>query len=285
MNENVKVIFEGIKNALGESSSVITDRTIEQTINEFSAFAPQENAEKFWNESVVNHLKNTVAGQVRAFASDKRKEWDTIKEQEISNLKKEWEKSHPAPQPTPAPQPQPTPTPAPQPQPTPTPAPQPQPTPTPAPQPQPTPTPAPEPKPFELPDDVKAKLEEFEKFKKEFEAKEQEEKQKQIVTEKRKKLSDLIKRPEAGMPNELLRNIIFENIQISPEEEDTSILLKIQGKYNETCTKYTKDGINPFISDKGGSSDVKSFIDRKREEYKANKENNIVSRYYSKINK
>lgn len=47
--------------------------------------------------------------------------------------------------------------------------------PTPAPQPQPTPTPAPEPKPFELPDDVKAKLEEFEKFKKEFEAKEQEE--------------------------------------------------------------------------------------------------------------
>ncbi len=176
MNENVKVIFEGIKNALGESSSVITDRT-------------------------------------------------------------------------------------------------------------PTPTPAPEPKPFELPDDVKAKLEEFEKFKKEFEAKEQEEKQKQIVTEKRKKLSDLIKRPEAGMPNELLRNIIFENIQISPEEEDTSILLKIQGKYNETCTKYTKDGINPFISDKGGSSDVKSFIDRKREEDKANKENNIVSRYYSKINK
>ena len=255
MNENVKVIFEGIKNALGESSSVITDRTIEQTINEFSAFAPQENAEKFWNESVVNHLKNTVAGQVRAFASDKRKEWDTIKEQEISNLIKEWEKSHPAPQPTPAPQPQPT------------------------------PTPAPEPKPFELPDDVKAKLEEFEKFKKEFEAKEQEEKQKQIVTEKRKKLSDLIKRPEAGMPNELLRNIIFENIQISPEEEDTSILLKIQGKYNETCTKYTKDGINPFISDKCGSSDVKSFIDRKREEDKANKENNIVSRYYSKINK
>lgn len=247
MDENVKVIFEGIKNALGESSSVITDRTIEQTINEFSAFAPQENAEKFWNESVVNHLKNTVAGQVRAFASDKRKEWDTIKEQEISNLKKEWEKSHPAPQPTP--------------------------------------TPAPEPKPFELPDDVKAKLEEFEKFKKDFEAKEQEEKQKQIVTEKRKKLSDLIKRPEAGMPNELLRNIIFENIQISPEEEDTSILLKIQGKYNETCTKYTKDGINPFISDKGGSSDVKSFIDRKREEDKANKENNIVSRYYSKINK
>lgn len=257
MDENVKVIFEGIKNALGESSSVITDRTIEQTINEFSAFAPQENAEKFWNESVVNHLKNTVAGQVRAFASDKRKEWDTIKEQEISNLKKEWEKSHSTPQPTPAPQPQP----------------------------QPTPTPAPEPKPFELPDDVKAKLEEFEKFKKEFEAKEQEEKQKQIVTEKRKKLSDLIKRPEAGMPNELLRNIIFENIQISPEEEDTSILLKIQGKYNETCTKYTKDGINPFISDKGGSSDVKSFIDRKREEDKANKENNIVSRYYSKINK
>ena len=255
MDENVKVIFEGIKNALGESSSVITDRTIEQTINEFSAFAPQENAEKFWNESVVNHLKNTVAGQVRAFASDKRKEWDTIKEQEISNLKKEWEKSHPAPQPTPAPQPQPT------------------------------PTPAPEPKPFELPDDVKAKLEEFEKFKKEFEAKEQEEKQKQIVTEKRKKLSDLIKRPEAGMPNELLRNIIFENIQILPEEEDTSILLKIQGKYNETCTKYTKDGINPFISDKGGSSDVKSFIDRKREEDKANKGNNIVSRYYSKINK
>lgn len=232
MDENVKVIFEGIKNALGESSSVITDRTIEQTINEFSAFAPQENAEKFWNESVVNHLKNTVVGQVRAFASDKRKEWDTIKEQEISNLKKEWEKSQ-----------------------------------------------------FELPDDVKAKLEEFEKFKKEFEAKEQEEKQKQIVTEKRKKLSDLIKRPEAGMPNELLRNIIFENIQISPEEEDTSILLKIQGKYNETCTKYTKDGINPFISDKGGSSDVKSFIDRKREEDKANKENNIVSRYYSKINK
>lgn len=257
MDKNVKVIFEGIKNALGESSSVITDRTIEQTINEFSAFAPQENAEKFWNESVVNHLKNTVAGQVRAFASDKRKEWDTIKEQEISNLKKEWEKSHPAPQPTPAPQPQP----------------------------QPQPTPAPEPKPFELPDDVKAKLEEFEKFKKEFEAKEQEEKQKQIVTEKRKKLSDLIKRPEAGMPNELLRNIIFENIQISPEEEDTSILLKIQGKYNETCTKYTKDGINPFISDKGGSSDVKSFIDRKREEDKASKENNIVSRYYSKINK
>lgn len=257
MDENVKVIFEGIKNALGESSSVITDRTIEQTINEFSAFAPQENAEKFWNESVVNHLKNTVAGQVRAFASDKRKEWDTIKEQEISNLKKEWEKSHSAPQPTPAPQPQP----------------------------QPTPTPAPEPKPFELPDDVKAKLEEFEKFKKDFEAKEQEEKQKQIVTEKRKKLSDLIKRPEAGMPNELLRNIIFENIQILPEEEDTSILLKIQGKYNETCTKYTKDGINPFISDKGGSSDVKSFIDRKREEDKANKENNIVSRYYSKINK
>ena len=257
MDENVKVIFEGIKNALGESSSVITDRTIEQTINEFSAFAPQENAEKFWNESVVNHLKNTVAGQVRAFASDKRKEWDTIKEQEISNLKKEWEKSHSAPQPTPAPQPKP----------------------------QPTPTPAPEPKPFELPDDVKAKLEEFEKFKKDFEAKEQEEKQKQIVTEKRKKLSDLIKRPEAGMPNELLRNIIFENIQISPEEEDTSILLKIQGKYNETCTKYTKDGINPFISDKGGSSDVKSFIDRKREEDKANKENNIVSRYYSKINK
>lgn len=255
MDENVKIIFEGIKNALGESSSVITDRTIEQTINEFSAFAPQENAEKFWNESVVNHLKNTVAGQVRAFASDKRKEWDTIKEQEISNLKKEWEKSHPAPQPTPAPQPQPT------------------------------PTPAPEPKPFELPDDVKAKLEEFEKFKKEFEAKEQEVKQRLIVTKKRKKLSDLIKRPEAGMPNELLRNIIFENIQISPEEEDTSILLKIQGKYNETCTKYTKDGINPFISDKGGSSDVKSFIDRKREEDKANKENNIVSRYYSKINK
>ena len=257
MDENVKVIFEGIKNALGESSSVITDRTIEQTINEFSAITPQENAEKFWNESVVNHLKNTVAGQVRAFASDKRKEWDTIKEQEISNLKKEWEKSHPAPQPQPQPQPQPTP----------------------------TPTPAPEPKPFELPDDVKAKLEEFEKFKKEFEAKEQEEKQKQIVTEKRKKLSDLIKRPEAGMPNELLRNIIFENIHISPEEEDTSILLKIQGKYNETCTKYTKDGINPFISDKGGSSDVKSFIDRKREEDKASKENNIVSRYYSKINK
>ena len=258
MDEKCKSQFlKVIKNALGESSSVITDRTIEQTINEFSAFAPQENAEKFWNESVVNHLKNTVAGQVRAFASDKRKEWDTIKEQEISNLKKEWEKSHPAPQPTPAPQPQP----------------------------QPTPTPAPEPKPFELPDDVKAKLEEFEKFKKEFEAKEQEEKQKQIVTEKRKKLSDLIKRPEAGMPNELLRNIIFENIQISPEEEDTSILLKIQGKYNETCTKYTKDGINPFISDKGGSSDVKSFIDRKREEDKANKENNIVSRYYSKINK
>ena len=253
MDENIKVIFEGIKNALGESNSVITDRTIEQTINEFSAFAPQENAEKFWNESVVNHLKNTVAGQVRAFASDKRKEWNTIKEQEISNLKKEWEKSHPEPQPQP--------------------------------QPQPTPTPAPEPKPFELPDDVKAKLEEFEKFKKEFEAKEQEEKQKQIVTEKRKKLSDLIKRPEAGMPNELLRNIIFENIQISPEEEDTSILLKIQGKYNETCTKYTKDGINPFISDKSGSSDVKSFIDRKREEYKASKENNIVSRYYSKINK
>lgn len=239
MDENVKVIFEGIKNALGESSSVITDRTIEQTINEFSAFAPQENAEKFWNESVVNHLKNTVTGQVRAFASDKRKEWDTIKEQEISNLKKEWEKSHSASQQ----------------------------------------------KLFELPDDVKAKLEELEKFKKEFEAKEQEEKQKQIVTEKRKKLSDLIKRPEAGMPNELLRNIIFENIQISPEEEDTSILLKIQGKYNETCTKYTKDGINPFISDKGGSSDVKSFIDRKREEDKANKENNIVSRYYSKINK
>ena len=145
--------------------------------------------------------------------------------------------------------------------------------------------PATEQKQLELPDDVKAKLEEFEKFKKEFEAKEQEEKQKQIVTEKRKKLSDLIKRPEAGMPNELLRNIIFENIQISPEEEDTSILLKIQGKYNETCTKYTKDGINPFISDKGGSSDVKSFIDRKREEDKANKENNIVSRYYSKINK
>ena len=279
MNGNVKVIFEGIKNALGESSSVITDRTIEQTINEFSAFAPQENAEKFWNESVVNHLKNTVAGQVRAFASDKRKEWNTIKEQEISNLKKEWEKSQPTP--TPAPQPQPTPTPAPQPQPTPTPAPEPKPTPAP----EPKPTPAPEPKPFELPDDVKAKLEEFEKFKKEFEAKEQEEKQKQIVTEKRKKLSDLIKRPEAGMPNELLRNIIFENIQISPEEEDTSILLKIQGKYNETCTKYTKDGINPFISDKGGSSDVKSFIDRKREEDKANKENNIVSRYYSKINK
>lgn len=245
MNGNVKVIFEDIKNALGESSSVITDRTIEQTINEFSAFAPQENAEKFWNESVVNHLKNTVAGQVRAFASDKRKEWDTIKEQEISNLKKEWEKSHSAQQQTLATKS----------------------------------------KPFELPDDVKAKLEEFEKFKKEFEAKEQEEKQKQIVTEKRKKLSDLIKRPEAGMPNELLRNIIFENIQISPEEEDTSILLKIQGKYNETCTKYTKDGINPFISDKGGSSDVKSFIDRKREEDKANKENNIVSRYYSKINK
>lgn len=237
MDKNVKVIFEGIKNALGESSSVITDRTIEQTINEFSPFAPQENAETFWNESVVAHLKNTVAGQVRAFASDKRKEWDAIKEQEIANLKKEWEKSHP------------------------------------------------DPKPIELPDDVKAKLEEFEKFKKEFEAKEQEEKQKQIVTEKRKKLSDLIKRPEAGMPNELLRNIIFENIQISPEEEDTSILLKIQGKYNETCTKYTKDGINPFISDKGGSSDVKSFIDRKREEDKANKENNIVSRYYSKINK
>lgn len=257
MDENVKVIFEGIKNALGESSSVITDRTIEQTINEFSAFAPQENAEKFWNESVVNHLKNTVAGQVRAFASDKRKEWDTIKEQEIANLKKEWEKSHPAPAPTPTPPPSPTP----------------------------APHPTPDPKPIELPDDVKAKLEEFEKFKKEFEAKEQEEKQKQIVTEKRKKLSDLIKRPEAGMPNELLRNIIFENIQISPEEEDTSILLKIQGKYNETCTKYTKDGINPFISDKGGSSDVKSFIDRKREEDKANKENNIVSRYYSKINK
>lgn len=189
MNENVKVIFEGIKNALGESSSVITDRTIEQTINEFSAFAPQENAEKFWNESVVNHLKNTVAGQVRAFASDKRKEWDTIKEQEISNLKKEWEKSHPAPQPTPAPQPQPT------------------------------PTPAPEPKPFELPDDVKAKLEEFEKFKKEFEAKEQEEKQKQIVTEKRKKLSDLIKRPEAGMPNELLRNIILRTFRFRPKRK------------------------------------------------------------------
>lgn len=255
MNKDVKVIFEGIKNALGESNSVITDRTIEQTINEFSAFAPQENAEKFWNESVVNHLKNTVAGQVRAFASDKRKEWDTIKEQEISNLKKEWEKSHSTQQP---PQQQQT---------------------------QQQQPPATEQKQLELPDDVKAKLEEFEKFKKEFEAKEQEEKQKQIVTEKRKKLSDLIKRPEAGMPNELLRNIIFENIQISPEEEDTSILLKIQGKYNETCTKYTKDGINPFISDKGGSSDVKSFIDRKREEDKANKENNIVSRYYSKINK
>lgn len=256
MDENVKIIFEGIKNALGESSSVITDRTIEQTINEFSAFAPQENAEKFWNESVVNHLKNTVAGQVRAFASDKRKEWDTIKEQEISNLKKEWEKSHSTQQP---PQQQP-------------------------PQQQ-QQSSSSDNKSFELPDDVKAKLEEFEKFKKEFEAKEQEEKQKQIVTEKRKKLSDLIKRPEAGMPNELLRNIIFENIQILPEEEDTSILLKIQGKYNETCTKYTKDGINPFISDKGGSSDVKSFIDRKREEDKANKENNIVSQYYSKINK
>lgn len=257
MDENVKVIFEGIKNALGESSSVITDRTIEQTINEFSAFAPQENAEKFWNESVVNHLKNTVAGQVRAFASDKRREWDAIKEQEIANLKKEWEKSHPDPAPTPTPPPSPTP----------------------------APHPTPDPKPIELPDDVKAKLEEFEKFKKEFEAKEQEEKQKQIVTEKRKKLSDLIKRPEAGMPNELLRNIIFENIQISPEEEDTSILLKIQGKYNETCTKYTKDGINPFVPEQGGSSDVKSFINRKREEDKANKENNIVSRYYSKINK
>jgi hypothetical protein len=139
MNGNVKVIFEDIKNALGESSSVITDRTIEQTINEFSAFAPQENAEKFWNESVVNHLKNTVAGQVRAFASDKRKEWDTIKEQEISNLKKEWEKSHSSQQQSS------------------------------------------EQKQFKLPDDVKAKLEEFEKFKKEFEAKEQEEKQKQIV--------------------------------------------------------------------------------------------------------
>lgn len=245
MDENVKVIFEGIKNALGESSSVITDRTIEQTINEFSPFAPQENAETFWNESVVAHLKNTVAGQVRAFASDKRREWDAIKEQEIANLKKEWEKSHqdPARHSTH------------------------------------------DPKQIELPDDVKAKLEEFEKFKKDFEAKEKEEKQKQLITEKRNKLSELIKRPEAGMPNELLRNIIFENIQISPEEEDTSILLKIQGKYNETCTKYTKDGINPFISDKGGSSDVKSFIDRKREEDKANKENNIVSRYYSKINK
>lgn len=260
MDENVKVIFEGIKNALGESSSVITDRTIEQTINEFSAFAPQENAEKFWNESVVNHLKNTVAGQVRAFASDKRKEWDTIKEQEISNLKKEWEKSHSTQQPQQQPQQQQQP-------------------------PQQQQSSSSDNKSFELPDDVKAKLEEFEKFKKDFEAKEQEEKQKQIVAEKRKKLSDLIKRPEAGMPNELLRNIIFENIQISPEEEDTSILLKIQGKYNETCTKYTKDGINPFISDKGGSSDVKSFIDRKREEDKANKGNNIVSRYYSKINK
>ena len=120
MDENVKVIFEGIKNALGESSSVITDRTIEQTINEFSAFAPQENAEKFWNESVVNHLKNTVAGQVRAFASDKRKEWDTIKEQEISNLKKEWEKSHPAGSPAAKPliRPKPPPTRAPQPPPT-----------------------------------------------------------------------------------------------------------------------------------------------------------------------
>ncbi len=257
MDENVKVIFEGIKNALGESSSVITDRTIEQTINEFSPFAPQENAETFWNESVVAHLKNTVAGQVRAFASDKRREWDAIKEQEIANLKKEWEKSHPDPAPTPTPPPSPTP----------------------------APHPTPDPKPIELPDDVKAKLEEFEKFKKDFEAKEKEEKQKQLITEKRNKLSELIKRPEAGMPNELLRNIIFENIQISPEEEDTSILLKIQGKYNETCTKYTKDGINPFISDKGGSSDVKSFIDRKREEDKANKENNIVSRYYSKINK
>lgn len=257
MDENVKVIFEGIKNALGESSSVITDRTIEQTINEFSPFAPQENAETFWNESVVAHLKNTVAGQVRAFASDKRKEWDAIKEQEIANLKKEWEKSHPTPAPTPTPPPSPTP----------------------------APHPTPDPKPIELPDDVKAKLEEFEKFKKDFEAKEKEEKQKQLITEKRNKLSELIKRPEAGMPNELLRNIIFENIQISPEEEDASILLKIQGKYNETCTKYTKDGINPFISDKGGSSDVKSFIDRKREEDKANKENNIVSRYYSKINK
>lgn len=239
MDENVKVIFEGIKNALGESSSVITDRTIEQTINEFSPFAPQENAETFWNESVVAHLKNTVAGQVRAFASDKRREWDAIKEQEIANLKKEWEKSHPTP----------------------------------------------DPKPIELPDDVKAKLEEFEKFKKDFEAKEKEEKQKQLITEKRNKLSELIKRPEAGMPNELLRNIIFENIQISPEEEDTSILLKIQGKYNETCTKYAKDGINPFVPEQGGSSDVKSFINRKREEDMASKKNNIVSRYYSKINK
>lgn len=239
MNKNVKVIFEGIKNALGESSSVITDRTIEQTINEFSPFAPQENAETFWNESVVAHLKNTVAGQVRAFASDKRREWDVIKEQEIANLKKEWEKSHPTP----------------------------------------------DPKPIELPDDVKAKLEEFEKFKKDFEAKEKEEKQKQLITEKRNKLSELIKRPEAGMPNELLRNIIFENIQISPEEEDASILLKIQGKYNETCTKYAKDGINPFVPEQGGSSDVKSFINRKREEDMASKKNNIVSRYYSKINK
>jgi len=79
MDENVKVIFEGIKNALGESSSVITDRTIEQTINEFSAFAPQENAEKFWNESVVNHLKNTVAGQVRALKYRGLKTKDVVK--------------------------------------------------------------------------------------------------------------------------------------------------------------------------------------------------------------
>lgn len=249
MDENVKVIFEGIKNALGESSSVITDRTIEQTIQEFSDFAPQENAEVFWNEKIVTHLKNTVAGQVRAFASDKKKEWETIKQQEIERIKKELEEGKVSKQEI-------------------------------------EPVPSPE-KPItvEIPDEVKKQLEELAQFKKDLELKAQKEKEMQIISEKRKKIASLLERPEAGMPNKLLREIIFDNISIDPTEDDTNILLKIQGKYNESSVKYAKDGINPYLPEMGKSNDVKSFIERRKEAEKVNRENNVVSKYYSKFKK
>lgn len=253
MNETEQAAFEILKAELGESLQLVKERTIEETVKQFASIAPAENSEEFWKTKIVPYLKDTVANNARSYNSDKYKEWQVQQNEMLEKAKKEWEQNHPSPTLPPAPGPDQkddkTPTP---------------------------PPPA-------IPKEIMEKLEELEKFKK---AQEQEKAAQEMAaakTAKRNKLAELMKRPEAGMPNEFLRDIIFDNFDFDVQEEDASLILKIQSKYNENIKKYTVDGVNPFANsgDSTGSS-VTDFIKKVAEKDKKVAERNVLSVYTQK---
>lgn len=249
MNETEQAAFEILKAELGESLQLVKERTIEETVKQFAPIAPAENSDEFWKRTIVPYLKDTVANNARSYNSDKYKEWQAQQNEMLEKAKKEWGQSHPSPTITPVDKPDKTPTP---------------------------PPPA-------IPKEIMEKLEELEKFK---QAQEQEKAAKEMAAAKaakKNKLAELMKRPEAGMPNEFLRDIIFDNFDFDVQEEDASLILKIQSKYNENIKKYTVDGVNPFAnSGESAGGSVTDFIKKVAEKDKRVAERNVLSVYAQK---